>query len=72
MQSYNWKTNLILRCDLLRLIDLYTLIAKTMLTILSSLEQTTYIYITLNCKTRVLKVHLSHLKLNFFLIKNKK
>ena len=40
-----------------------------MLEILSPLEYTTYIYITLNYETEVLEVHLPRLKLDFFLRK---
>ena len=41
-----------------------------MLTILNSLRQVTYVYITLDCETKILKTYLSRLKLDFFLKKN--
>ena len=51
----------------LRLIDLHTPTAKAVLTVLSPLEQATYIHIIFDCETEMLKVHLLRLKLNFIL-----
>ena len=69
MRSSSRKANLVLLRGSLRLIDLHTPTAKAVSTILSSLEQATYVHITLDCETRMLKAHLPRLKLDFFLRK---
>ncbi len=69
MQFDSQEKELLIR-DSSKLIDLHTLTAKTVSTILTSLKHAIHINITLNCKTEVLKMHLSQLKLDFFLRKD--
>ena len=52
-----------------KLIDLHSFTVKAVLTILGPLEHAAHVHIILNGETKVLKVHLSRLKLNFFLKK---
>lgn len=69
MKFDNREEHLLL-CESSRLINIHTFIVKTMSTILSSLENAIHIHVTLNYETKVLEVHLSRLKLNFFLRKD--
>jgi len=69
MRFNSQKANLILLRGSLRLTNLHTSTTKIVSTILSSLEQVTHVHIILDCETKVLKVHLPRLKLDFFLRK---
>ena len=69
MRSNGGGVNKVLFRGASRLIDLQTLTAKAVSTVLSPLEQATHIHITLDCETEVLEVHLPRLKLDFFLRK---